>query len=89
MSHGSLRCNNVIISANIYDFLLQQQGKSFRILKGLGYIRNNYAQGFKQKLNPFIIFHAYFKTNLLMAIKFEISSPRRGLLYYKLLTTSQ
>jgi hypothetical protein len=47
-------------------------------------------QDFKQKLNPFIIFHVYFKTNLLMAIEFEISSPGiYSLLYYKLLTTSQ
>jgi hypothetical protein len=38
--------------------------KEFQDFKGI--IRNNYAQDFKQKLNPFIIFQIYFKTNLLM-----------------------
>jgi hypothetical protein len=47
--------------------------KEFQDFKGI--IRNNYAQDFKQKLNPFIIFQIYFKTNFLMAVEFEISLP--------------
>ena len=65
--------------------------KEFQDFKGI--IRNNYAQDFKQKLNPFIIFQIYFKTNLLMAVEFEISSPgiysHYSLLLNKLLTIPQ